>query len=120
LGVDPGWFSIYASCVPKNLERVQKIIAEEVDRIGRELVGDQELTTAKGMCLAAEQVYRRQTASQQSAAACLGELYGLGHDSFLQYEKSVEAVTAKDVMRVARTYFAHWVQVTSIPEAAGE
>ena len=120
LGVDPGWFSIYASCLPKNLERVQKIIAEEVVRIGTELVSDQELTTAKGMCLAAEQVYRRQTASQQSAAACLGELYGLGHDSFLQYEKSVEAVTAKDVMRVARTYFAHCVQVTSIPKAAEE
>ncbi|MBN2208238.1 MAG: insulinase family protein [Candidatus Coatesbacteria bacterium] len=120
LGIDPGWFSIYASCLPTNLERVQKIIVEEVIRIGRDPVSDQELTTAKGMCLAAEQVYRRQTASQLAAAACLSELYGLGFDSFLQYEKSVEAVTAEDVMRVARKYFAHCVQVTSVPEAAGK
>jgi len=115
LGLDPGWFSIYASCLPKNLGQVQKIISEEVVKIGKDLVSDRELTIAKGMCIAAEQVHRRQTASQQSAAACLGELYGLGYDSYLHYEERIAAVTAKDVMRVARKYFTRYVHVTSVP-----
>ncbi len=120
LGVDPGWFLIYASCLPKNLGQVQNVIAEEVVKIGKDLVSAQELTIAKGMCIAAEEVHRRQTASQQSAAACLGELYGLGYDSYLQYEERIAAVTAKDVMRVAREYFTHYVHVASVPEAAQE
>ena len=120
LGLDPGWFSIYASCLPHNLERVQKIITQEVVKIGQDLVSDQELKIAKGMCIAAEQVHRRQTASQQSAAACLGELYGLGYDSYLKYEAKIAAVTAQDVMRVARKYFTHYVQVESVPETVEE
>jgi len=118
VGMDPGWFSVYASCLPGNLEQVKEIIAEEIIRIGTDLVSDEELRIAKGMCIAAEQVHRRQTASQQSAAACLGELYGLGYDSYLEYGKRIEAITAEDVMRVAREYFGHYVQITSVPDAA--
>ena len=117
LGVDPGWFSVYASCLPKNLKRVQRAIAEEIIRMVKEPVGDEELRIAKGMCMANEQVHRLQTSSQQAVAACLGELYGLGYDSFLEYGKKIDAVTAADVLSVARKYFTHYVQVTGIPRA---
>jgi len=117
LGVDPGWFSVYASCLPKNLKRVRKAIAEEIIRTVKEPVGDEELRIAKGMCIADEQVHRLQTSSQQAAAACLGELYGLGYDSFLEYGKKIDAVTAADVLSVARKYFTHYVQVTGIPRS---
>ncbi|MBN1591838.1 MAG: insulinase family protein, partial [Candidatus Coatesbacteria bacterium] len=92
----------------------------EIRGIGKDLVTDEELAVAKGMCLATEQVHRRQTPTQQSAAACLGELYGLGYDSYLDYGKKIETVTAEDVRRVARKYFGHYVQVTSVPESSDE
>ena len=70
--------------------------------------------------MSAELVRRRQTAAAQASAACLGELYGLGYDSYLNYEKEIEAVTAEDVMRVARKYLTTYVKVTSVPEQKQE
>ena len=120
LGVDPGWFVVYASALPKNIERVQEIIEAELIRMQKEVVDKDEMLIAKGMCMSAELVRRRQTAAAQASAACLGELYGLGYDSYLNYEKEIEAVTAEDVMRVARKYLTTYVKVTSVPEQKQE
>jgi zinc protease len=120
LGVDPGWFVIYASSLPKNFAGVQQVIAEEIAKLTKSPPTQDELAIAKGMCVSAELVHRRQTMSQQAAAACLGELYGLGYDSFLGYQGKIEAVSAEDVMQVARKYFTHYVKVTSVPELEAE
>lgn len=116
MGVDPGWFVIYASALPKNIDRVQDVIEAEVAKITGEPVGEDELRIAKGMCISAEVVRRLQTAPQQSAAASLGELYGLGYDSYLQYEDRIQAVSAQDVKEVASKYLTNHVKVKVVPK----
>ena len=116
-GIEPGYFGAYAGCEPDKVDEVRKIILEQVARIFKEKISDEELEAARRTCVTAD-VLDNETNSQQAMRAGIDELLGLGYDASKRYAPGVLAVTAEDVQRVARKYLTHSVSVTMAPEAA--
>lgn len=89
----------------KSPAEVEKALQEQVDRLRAEPVTDAELAKAKNQALTG-QVFG--TLSTFQKASALGEadiLYGTPEEANRQIDK-LAAVTAADIQRVARTYFA--------------
>ncbi len=122
--MDPGFFGIYSACEPKNRDKVLAIINEEIKRIKKEPVPEEELERAKEVCVSVDAVYYRQTNGDIAVTSARDELFGLGYDDRWHYAERIEALTADDVLDVANKYLVNPVVVITGPdieeEAAGE
>ena len=114
VGIEPGYFGIYAGCEPARVEEVKKNILEQIARLFREKPSEGELEAARRVCITAE-VLDRQTDAQQAMQAALDELYGLGYDYPAKYAPGILAVSADDVQRVAKKYLTHYLCVLMTP-----
>lgn len=103
-GFVKGWFEVVAQCQPKQLETVRKIIFEEIERLKREPVSDEELAKAKRQ-KASEHVFQQQTVENQ--AEILSESYrSTGDPMFdIHYVERIEKVTAQEIVDAARRFF---------------
>jgi zinc protease len=111
-----GIFYLYIGTEPKNKNKCLKGFIEEVDKLVNIPVGGAELADAKRNMLGRRSVFL-ETAHQQ--ANYIGANYTLGR-SLEQIENiagQIDAVTAADVQRVARTYLTQ-PSVTSIVAAS--
>jgi zinc protease len=111
-----GIFYLYIGTEPKNKNKCLKGFIEEVDKLVNIPVGEAELADAKRNMLGRRSVFL-ETAHQQ--ANYIGANYTLGR-SLEQIENiagQIDAVTAADVQRVARTYLTQ-PSVTSIVAAS--
>ncbi len=115
LGLDPGYFGIYAGCEPARAEMVKEIVFEQVRRLVAEKISDEGLEAARRNCITAH-VLERQTNDQQATEAALNELYGLGPDFHRRYADGILAVTQADLKRVAEKYLSHYLCVLMLPE----
>ncbi len=100
--------------------RAEKALFEELDRVCNQPVPDQELRKAKNQLLAG---HYRQLKTIAGRANLLGEyevFYG-DYRKLYAVEKTLEAVTAADVQRVAKQYLTEKNRTiaTLIPEKAG-
>jgi predicted Zn-dependent peptidase len=102
--VDTGAFSVYAGVSPENVEQAMQVIMGELKRLKTEPVGITELTKVKhklagGLQLALE--------STSAIADRVGSRMILLNEVKLPDETiaEIEAVTAEDVMKVARELF---------------
>ncbi|MCI0341168.1 MAG: insulinase family protein, partial [Planctomycetales bacterium] len=102
-GIEPGLFSAYIGTSPVNKLKAIYGIRFEIARIRDELVSDSELAGAKAY-LTGSFVFQLQTRAQLAEHLVAAERYGLGDDYIRRYPLLVNAVTAEDVRRVARTY----------------
>ncbi len=102
-GFVKGWFEIGAKCDPKNVETVQKVIFEEVEKLKMTLVSSQDLAKAKRQ-KAAEHVFQQQTVENQ--AELLSESYRSTGDPLFdsRYVEAIQKVTPEQVRDVARKY----------------
>lgn len=100
---EPGALVLYLGTAPENAARAETALGLEVERIRREPVTAAELTRAKGYLLGRYAMDRRTNARQ---AWYLGfyDVQEVGQDFPTRYRGAVEAVSAADVQRVARTY----------------
>ncbi len=113
LSLDPDLFTFYATVLPeKRVEDVERALLAEVARLQAEAVGDEELQRAKNQ-LESAFVFRQD--STDSRASTLGrfELVG-GWRLRDEYLANIRAVTAPDLLRVARLYFVRDHQTTAI------
>jgi predicted Zn-dependent peptidase len=80
-----------------------KIVLEEIERIRREPVGDDELEVAKR---AAVETFPRgfESAAQIAGTFAQDEILGRPHAYWYDYRKRIDAVTPADVLRVAKKY----------------
>lgn len=103
-GFVPGWFSVTAECKPEDVEKVQVMILEEIDRLKSDLVSPAELAKAKRQ-KAAEHVFGQQTV--QSQAEMLASSYLSTGDPLFDgfYVEGIQKVTAEEIQQVARKYF---------------
>jgi len=103
-GFVPGWFSVTLQCPPDNLQRCREVIAEEIERLKTERVGDAELAKVKRQ-KAAEHVFALQTVQQQ--ADSLGQSFIATGDPLFddRYVAGIQQVTAAQIRDVARRYF---------------
>lgn len=115
VGVEPGYFGMYAACQPEKVGEVYRIIAEKIDRARSGRFDEEELKQARGIIIATDLMQSR-TNSERASEAATDELYGLGFDHRREYAKYIESVTADDVRRVARQYLTRPVIAVVTPD----
>jgi len=101
--VDTGHFVAQLGTAPENLERAEKALKSELDRIRAEPPTAEELRVAKAYLLGRFAMDRRTNARQAWYLAAF-ELAGVGHEFLDRYAAAVRKLTGADVQRVARTY----------------
>ncbi len=98
-----GSFRAFFQSRSEAVARATAIVLEEVERIRDEPVSEEELTTSKASFI---ESFTRNFASAQQIAGLFAsfELQGRDFDYLNTYRDNMAAVTAEDVMRVAREY----------------
>ncbi len=102
-GIDTGAFGVYIGTSPEKRDQAIAALWEQIGRIRSEQVGPAELERAKNI-LVTNYELGLQTHSAQALEMALNETYGLGQDFGRRYSEAIAAVTAEDVLAVARRY----------------
>lgn len=101
---DPGMFHVYTTMPPANEARVFGIVRDELKRLAAEPVPAAELERVK-TALVNDYLFAAQTPFDRAERLCRFELMS---DVTMEavWPKLLESVTAEDLQRVVRTYFA--------------
>jgi zinc protease len=115
-GLAPGSFVFYLGTDPKKVDLVTKEFQDEIGKLAKDGLTEEELARAKKKLLGSEAI-RNQSNSAFAAATAIDELVGLGYDNYLKRKERIEAVTLEEAKRVAGKYFNSpgRVQVTVRP-----
>ena len=101
--VDTGYFLALLGTAPTNTDKAEAALREQLERIQREPVSDDELRVAKAYLLGSLAMDRRTNARQAWYLASLEEA-GVGYEFLERYTSQVRAATAADLQRVAQRY----------------
>ncbi len=104
-GLAPGVVGVYVGTDPNKVEEATTAARVELARVREELVSAAELEQARKYLTGSFEI-SLQSNSAQSEEMAFNELYGLGYENGRRYLAAITAVTAEDLRRVARTYFA--------------
>ncbi len=115
VGVEPGYFGMYAACQPERVNEVYRIMMEKVARARAGTFDDEELRQAKSVIVATDLMQSR-TNDARAAQAATDELYGLGFAHRDQYAARINAVSLDDVRRVAGQYLTQPIVVVVTPD----
>lgn len=100
---EPGVLILYLGTAPDNVERAERALLAEIERVQREPLTAEELARAKGFLLGNYAMDRR-TNARQAWYMAFYEVEDVGQDFPDRYRRAIEAVTAESVQRVARAY----------------
>ena len=103
--VEPGYFLALLGTAPANAAKAEVALREQLTRIQREPVSDDELRVAKAYLLGNLAMDRRTNARQAWYLASLEEA-GLGYEYLDRYTSAVRQVSVADVQRAAQKYLA--------------
>jgi zinc protease len=112
---EPGALILYLGTAPESAARAEAALRKEIERIRSEPVGADELGRAKGYLLGNYTMDRR-TNGRLAWYLAFYETEGVGQKFPDQYRAAIEAVTAADILRVARTYLANPTSVVLGPK----
>jgi zinc protease len=102
---EPGLLVLYLGTAPQNAVQAEQALGREVQKIRDVPVPADELARAKGYLLGRYAMDRR-TNERLAWYLAFYEVEGVGRGYPDRFRQQVEAVTAADVQRVARTYLA--------------
>lgn len=114
-GKNAGYFGVITQTTLDNLEKVQQIILQNLQRLQTEPVSDGELEVAKNILLTAHQMDQEGVSSQAQSAA-VNEVLGLGWDYDGKYKELINKVQVEDIQRLAKELFTNTLVVRTIPE----
>jgi zinc protease len=114
---DPGALILYLGTSPDNAAKAEDALRQEIARIRRERVTDEELRRAKNYLLGRYEMDRR-TNERQAWYLGFYTVEGVGLEYPARYRRAVEAVTADDLLRAAQTYLATLTSVVLQPPAS--
>ena len=100
-GHDPGYFAVYMATSPQKVEQALAGIRSELRRLVDEKVDPGELDRAREHLVGTHEVALQRNGARAGIMG-LDACYGLPHDGYLRYAQEVQAVTAEDVLAVAR------------------
>lgn len=103
--VDPSYFLAQIGTAPENVTKADAALSDQLARIQREPVSDEELRVAQGYLLGSLEMDRRTNARQAWYLATF-EQAGVGYEFLDRYLAEVRQVTAADVQRVAQRYLS--------------
>jgi zinc protease len=116
LRVTRGYFLALLGTAPANQEKAEAALREQLERIQKQPVSDEELRVAKAYLLGTLAMDRRTNARQAWYLAAL-ETAGVGYEFLDRYQAQVRAVTVTDVQRAAQKYLATLRTVVAEPPA---
>ncbi|MFH1782378.1 MAG: pitrilysin family protein [Candidatus Omnitrophota bacterium] len=99
-GIDPGYLAIYVLTSRENIKKVKGMLFKEIDSFKNKGISQEELDRSKNH-LKSARVMEMETNSQFIFLTSLDELYGLGYNDFLDYNKKIDSVTKEDIEAVA-------------------
>lgn len=100
-GLDPGYFGVYIGTSPEKVDEAKAGIREHLERIRSERIGDDELERAVRYLVGTHEIGLQRTGGR-AAMLALNEAYGLGAEHHLKFAERIKAVTADDILNVAR------------------
>jgi predicted Zn-dependent peptidase len=111
---EPGAFILYLGTAPENAAKAEDGLRQEIERVRKERVGEDEIRRAKNYLLGRFEMDRR---TNERRAWYLGfyTVQGVGLDYPARYRRAIDAVTAADVLRAAQTYLATLTTVVLEP-----
>ena len=114
LGLESGYFGIYAATQPDKVNTVVDMILQTMEKAKAGQISDEELDNTKQMALVTARLHQ-QANDQMASDIALNELYGLGY-AFSDHEaEQIAKVTKADVQRVAQIYLHHPAIVITTP-----
>jgi zinc protease len=114
MGLESGYFGIYAATQPDKVNTVVNIILQNMEKAKAGQISDEELDNTKQMALVTARLHR-QANDQMASDMALNELYGLGYDFSDHEAEQIAKVTKADVQRVAQIYLHHPTIVITTP-----
>ncbi len=102
-GVDPGFVAIYLSCAPDKLDAALAAVNGELARIRDAGITTDELERAQSYLVGSHQIAMQRRSAVANAIA-YHEAYGLGWQTWSDYDDAIRSVTAADVAAAAKTY----------------
>lgn len=103
LGLQPGYFALYAGTTPEKLAQVEEEMLKEIHTLRAEGLTADEIRRAKAKLLGQKKI-ARQDLGGYAVATALDELYGLGYENCDKEDALYEAVTLEEVMAVIHRY----------------
>lgn len=100
-GIDPGYFAVYIGTSADKREAAEAGMQIELRKLLDAPVTQAELDRARAHLVGTHEIGLQRNAAR-AAMLALDTAYGLGLDNFEHYDERIEAVTADDVLRVAR------------------
>lgn len=101
---DAGYFCAYIGTSGPNIDDASQALWAEVERLKTEPVATEELERAKAY-IKGEFLRDHETTSQQAFYLGMWQFFGMGIDYDTRFPALVDAVTSRDIMRVANKYF---------------
>ena len=103
VGYAPGVFTVYIATAPEKLEIAQRGILEELDRLLQSAPSEEEAERARRY-LCGTHAIAQQRGGQRALAMALDARYGRGVDADRTFPERVRAISADDLLRVARRF----------------
>lgn len=103
LGLQPGFFALYAGTAPDKLAQVEAEVFAEVEKLRNEGLSAEELKRAKAKLLGQKKI-ARQDLGGYAVAAALDELYGLGYENCDTEDAHYERVSIEEMHAAIRKF----------------
>jgi predicted Zn-dependent peptidase len=114
-----GHLMAYIGTKPETVDRAREGILEQIDRLKREPVSEEELTRARNYTVG-RYLMAHQTNANQAYYLAYWQALGMGVDFDAAFPELLEKVTVRDIMKVANKYFIEPTVVVLRPEPAVE
>jgi zinc protease len=102
-GVDPGFVAIYLSCAPEKLAAAVAGVRDQLARLRGDGVTAAEVVRAQSYLIGSHQIAMQRRAAVANAMA-YHEAYGLGWQSWADYDTAIRAVTPAQIAAAAAAY----------------
>ncbi len=104
-GLGTGVFQIMTQTAPENVEKVRSAVLKQVADLRTNPVSAEELDRARESVVISDAL-GNQSPRSRALRATYDELYGMGFDYHDAFAERIRAVTAEDVLRIAKKVFA--------------
>jgi len=101
--IDPGFIAVYIGTSPDKLEKAEKGIITELDRLLQNGVSPDEMERARNYLIGSNAI-SMQKAGSQAGTQLFNELYGIGYNEHEYFKERILAINAEDLLASARRY----------------
>lgn len=116
-GIEGGYFGVYIGTAPHKEKQALSEMRKQLELV-LQGVGEDEVDRAKNYIVGSFEVGLQKNSAQASVAV-FDELYGMGFQEHKRFPEKILAVTADDVVRVAKKYINTKVSATAVVKPEG-